>query len=151
MEIKTQKDLERLKNLARRFYYGPQADIEDIIGECLLNYVRKNQRVTTQVIRNKCIDKIRRNEVENKHKENIPKHKEAIFEEIEKEEGLVNRLMKQSLLTRLEQRVLYLRFWENLSVEEINDLVPNTRQILHNAIEKLRFGYEVERMKNEGI
>lgn len=147
----SQKDIDNMVSVARRFYYGPRAVLEDIVSGLILESLEKGFYITTVMIRNRCIDQIR---TEQRRKKLYHKLETENFSEDEEpriENSFVDQAISLAELTELEKYLIWEKFWQNKSLAELQKINSQAPLILKLALQKIKIILEIERMKNEGV
>lgn len=150
----SQKDIDSMVNAARRFYFGPRAVLEDIISGLIVESLEKDFRITSVMIRNRCIDQIRREQRRKKlyqklYTEGCKSSEES--DDTPKENTFLDKVIDLAELTELEKYLIWERFWKNQTLAELQKINSQASAILNLALQKIKIILEVERMKNEGV
>jgi len=147
METITQKRIDSLVKLARHHYRGSKA--EDIVANLLLECLEKKTEVRNYMVKNRCIDQIRRDYREAEVLKEISIFIETKTLPVDKEEREGIDLTLAGL-SRLERRVLYLRFWEDMPLSDVEKLCPMATHHLRSALGKIKEVLEFEQMLKRG-
>jgi hypothetical protein len=147
----SQKDIDSMVSVARRFYYGPRAVLEDIVSGLILESLEKGFYITTVMIRNRCIDQIRTEQRRKKLYHKLETENFSEDEEPRTENSFIDQAISLAELTELEKYLIWEKFWQNKSLAELQKINSQAPLILKLALQKIKIILEIERMKNEGV
>ena len=138
-------------SVARKFYYGPRAVLEDIVSGLILESLEKGFYITTVMIRNRCIDQIRTEQRRKKLYHKLETENFSEDEEPRTENSFIDQAISLAELTELEKYLIWEKFWQNKSLAELQKINSQAPLILKLALQKIKIILEIERMKNEGV
>ncbi|MFA6821203.1 MAG: hypothetical protein WCR26_03265 [Sphaerochaetaceae bacterium] len=147
----SQKDIDNMVSVARKFYYGPRAVLEDIVSGLILESLEKGFYITTVMIRNRCIDQIRTEQRRKKLYHKLETENFSEDEEPRTENSFIDQAISLAELTELEKYLIWEKFWQNKSLAELQKINSQAPLILKLALQKIKIILEIERMKNEGV
>jgi len=147
----SQKDIDSMVSVARKFYYGPRAVLEDIVSGLILESLEKGFYITTVMIRNRCIDQIRTEQRRKKLYHKLETENFSEDEEPRTENSFIDQAISLAELTELEKYLIWEKFWQNKSLAELQKINSQAPLILKLALQKIKIILEIERMKNEGV
>ena len=141
--------MEEMVREANRWYHGPRQVAEDIVGDLVYEMCCKCQepKIRSYMIKNRCIDRIRREQAEKKFKERYARHLENCPSSSDLS---LDCQIEMAGLTNEEKRILYLRFWDGMSLLEIRQKFPNAKENLVSALSKIKEILELEKIVEKG-
>jgi len=129
--IHSEHEIKTLVRKAKRYYFGPIQVIEDIVSQVICDCLEKKQDVRMYMIKNRCIDRIRQETCHKKLRLKVAKDICAPREdEKESPDIIIDKAIGEAHLNRLEQRLLYERFWNNKSLAELSKIHPLAKKII---------------------